>query len=259
MKTISNKWVAATALLAAAISFSAWKSGGTSNNYQDYFASANQDTTPARKKLSGKRDYKIGDLDEAMKDLDRAMADMDKNLKIDFSKMDQEMKKAMEELKKVDFDKIGHEVASALKEINWEKTRVEVDKAMREAEKSLKEIDMEKVKHDISKAKEQLDVEKIKAHIDIDKIRKNVDDGLAQARIGLDKAKKELTLLKEFIGELDKDGLIDKKKGYKIEIKKGELYINGTKQSKEVNDKYKKYFKDEDYTIRSDGEDIVHI
>jgi hypothetical protein len=58
---------------------------------------------------------------------------------------------------------------------------------------------------------------------------------------------------------LRKDGLISKKKGYKIEIKDGEMFINGTKQSKEVNEKYKKYFRDGDYTLRSDGDDISSI
>ncbi|MBV9987324.1 MAG: hypothetical protein JO301_06575 [Chitinophagaceae bacterium] len=258
MKTI-NKWTAGAVLLAAVITLGAWKVGGAGKNYQDYYAGDNQDTTPARKKSTGKKDYKAGDLDEAMRELDRAMSDMDKTLKIDLSKMDREMKQAMEELKKVDLDKIGEQVQASLKEINWEKTRGEVDKAMHEAEKALREIDFSKVKQEIDRARDRIDVEKIMSHIDMDKIRKSVDNGLEQARVGLDKAKKQLGQLKEFINELDKDHLIDKKKGYKIEIRNGELYINGTKQSKEVNDKYRKYFKDEDYTIRSDGDDVIHI
>ena len=40
---------------------------------------------------------------------------------------------------------------------------------------------------------------------------------------------------------MEADGLIDKKKGYTIEWKSGELYINGTEQPKNVSDKYKKY------------------
>jgi hypothetical protein len=82
---------------------------------------------------------------------------------------------------------------------------------------------------------------------------------MEHARTGLEKAKKEITLLKEFTSELEKDGLVDRKKGYTIEIKSGEMYINGVKQSKEVNDKYRKYFKDEDYTIKSDAEGAVRI
>jgi hypothetical protein len=120
----------------AAVTIVAWKSNDTipaksqPRQYQE-------DTTPARKKVYDRkdRDYKIGDLDEAMKELDRAMAEMNVNMKIDFSKMDKEMKIAMDELKKVDFDKIGHEVAF-LKNIDWDKTKVEVEKAMREADQN---------------------------------------------------------------------------------------------------------------------------
>jgi hypothetical protein len=87
----------------------------------------------AKKYTTGRdRDYKIGDLDQAMKELDRALSEMNVNMKIDFSKMDKEMKIAMDELKKVDFDKIGHEVAASLKKIDWDQTKVEVERAMRE-------------------------------------------------------------------------------------------------------------------------------
>ena len=68
-----------------------------------------------------------------------------------------------------------------------------------------------------------------------------------------------ILLMKEFTEGLEKDGLINRKKGFTLEIKNGELYINGTKQSKEVNDKYHKYFKDEDYSIKSDGDSISSI
>jgi hypothetical protein len=118
---------------------------------------------------------------------------------------------------------------------------------------------MKKIEKQIAHAKEQLNTEKISSHIDMEKIKRSVNEGLAKARTGIEKAKKELSLLKEFTETLEKDGLINKKKGYRIEIKKGELYINGTKQSKEVNDKYRKYFKDEDYTISSDGDDISSL
>ncbi len=58
----------------------------------------------------------------------------------------------------------------------------------------------------------------------------------------MEKAKREMLNFKEFTNELEKDGLIDKKKGYKLQLKDGELYINGTKQSKEISDKYSKYY-----------------
>lgn len=260
MKTNHTKWLAWAGFAFAAITIVAWKSNDTipaksqPRQYQE-------DTTPVRKKVYDRkeREYKVGDLDEAMRELDRAMEGMNATMKIDFSKMNKEMKNAMDELKKVDFDKIGQEVAASLKKIDWDQTKAEVEKAMREVDVTLKEVDMKQIKKEIERAQESVQAAKINAHIDMDKIKESVERGIEGAKIGLEAAKKELRLLKEFTETLEKDGLISKKKGYKIEIKDGEMYINGTKQSKEVNEKYKKYFREGDYTLRSDGDDISRI
>ena len=54
-----------------------------------------------------------------------------------------------------------------------------------------------------------------------------------------------------------KDGLIDKDKRFSIEWKNGgDLYINGTKQSKEISEKYRKYYKEDGYEFNfSDGKE----
>jgi hypothetical protein len=107
---------------------------------------------------------------------------------------------------------------------------------------------MKQIKKEIERAQESVKAAKISSHIDMDKIKESVEKGLERQgwkESGIARAKKEIALLKEFTEALEKDGLISKKKGYKIEIKDGEMYINGTKQSKEVNEKYKKYFKEE--------------
>ena len=150
MKTTHIKWFAGAGLLFAAVTFTAWRSAGSTQPVKPFTIqyAYNGDTTVPYKKAYGKKEYRIGDLDDALKDLDRAMLAMDKNMKIDFSKMDKEMKLAMEEIKKIDFTKIGREVQASLKEVNWEKTRAEVDKAMRQAEIQLKEVDMKKIQKD---------------------------------------------------------------------------------------------------------------
>jgi hypothetical protein len=66
--------------------------------------------------------------------------------------------------------------------------------------------------------------------------------------------KKDLAVMTDLTTALEKDGLIDNKKPYKLEIRDGELYINGKKQTKKVNDKYRKYFKNDNYTITNDGD-----
>ncbi|MEO8173692.1 MAG: hypothetical protein ABI581_11435 [Sediminibacterium sp.] len=260
MKTNNTKWLAWTGLAFIAITIVAWKSNDTIPARSQPRQSG-EDTTPTSKKVYSRkdRDYRVGDLDKAMRELDQVMVEMNNNMKIDFNKMDKEMKLAMDELKKVDFEKISHDVATSLKSIDWDKTKVEVEKAMREVDMKLKEVDMTKIKKEIEKAQESVNAAKISSHIDMNKIKESVEKGLEGAREGIARAKKELALLKEFTETLEKDGLISKKKGYKIEIKDGEMYINGTKQSKEVNDKYRKYFKEDDYTLRSDGEGISSI
>ncbi|MCA6450597.1 MAG: hypothetical protein IM584_09320 [Chitinophagaceae bacterium] len=221
-------------------------------HYQD-------DTSKPRKKYSQNRDYTVGDLDKASKELDRAAEELNKNMNIDFAKMDKELKAAMDEMKKIDFEKISREVQTALAKVDWEKTRTEVERSLREAEKKMKDIDKKQIEKEMAKAKEEMSEARLKSKIDMEKIRKDVEKGMAEAKVGIEKAKKEIAQLKEFTESLEKDGLIDRKKGYRIEVKKGELYINGTKQSKEVNDKYRKYFKEEDYSIRSDGDGISSL
>lgn len=51
---------------------------------------------------------------------------------------------------------------------------------------------------------------------------------------------------------LEKDGLTDRQKTYKLEIKNSEFYINDLKQSKEITDKYRMHFradKNDNYTV----------
>jgi hypothetical protein len=66
----------------------------------------------------------------------------------------------------------------------------------------------------------------------------------------------DLKLMNLLTSALEKDGLIDTLKPYKLEIRDGEFYIGGKKQSKEVRDKYRMYFRKDStdhYTIQSDG------
>ena len=64
--------------------------------------------------------------------------------------------------------------------------------------------------------------------------------------------KQDLALMTELTKALEKDELVDNRKPHNLEVKDGELYINGEKQSKEVSDKYRKYFKNDNYTITND-------
>jgi len=92
---------------------------------------------------------------------------------------------------------------------------------------------------------EKFQSEEFKKQFDSDKLQKQIDEAMDKANEGMQKAKNELQQFKEFTSELEKDGLIDKKKGYEIEWKNGNLYINGVQQSQQVTNKYKKYYRED--------------
>src|SRR6187431_1572600 len=147
MKTNHLKWLAWAGFVFAALIVISWKRTDKKPKETPpnvVFAYNEEDTTP-RKKSYNNHDYKIDDLDKAMKELDGVLLNMNKNLQIDLSKMDKEMKLAIEEMKKVDFDKIGREVESSLKKVDWDQAKQEVERAMREVSIKMKEVDLKQV------------------------------------------------------------------------------------------------------------------
>ena len=259
MKTTPITSLGFVVLLLLSLSAIAWKKDGSGLPVKLYSICSSQDTLLPGQKLKAKNEYKTEEIDNAMKELDHAMLEMKKNLKLDFNKMDKELKAAMAEIKNIDFEKVGREVEATLKKVDWDKTSREINKAVREVDFKIKEIDMKQIEKELARAKIDIEAAKMIAKIDREMIKRSIEKGLAEARIGIEKAKKELSLMKEFTETLEKEGLINRKKGYQIEIKNGEMIINGNKQSKEINDQYRKYFKDENYTIKSDGEDVSRV
>lgn len=259
MKTTQITSSGILVLLFLSLSAIAWKNDESGLPVKPISIRLSQDTVLPAQKSKAKNDYKTEEIDIAMKELDRAMLEINKNLKIDFSKIDKGLKAAMNEIKNMDFEKVGREVESALKKVDWDKTSGEINKAMKEVDIKIKEIDLKHIENELARAKIDIEKAKISAKTDREMIKRSIEKGLAGANIAIQKAKKELGLMKEFTETLEKDGLINRKKEYQIEIKNGEMIINGTKQSKEINDKYRKYFKNENYTINSDGEDISRI
>ena len=110
--------------------------------------------------------------------------------------------------------------------------------------------------NNVDKMQLEKDMKELKLKLNSPEFKKGIEDAMEKAKIGIEKAKKELLQLKEFTDGLQKDGLIDKKKGYSIEWKNGgELYINGNKQPKEVSDKYRKYYKKDGYKINMNNDE----
>jgi hypothetical protein len=89
------------------------------------------------------------------------------------------------------------------------------------------------------------------------KIRRNTEKAMKSARESMKKIKVEMKGLRDFTNALESDGLIDKLKPYKIEVKGGDLYINDKKQPKEVSEKYRKYYRKDSFTINTQEEGII--
>jgi hypothetical protein len=208
-----------------------------------------RDTTP-----SGKRNRNTDvELDRAMQKLDEQMKQLDVQMKkVDFSKMQKEIE---ESIKKIDFEKIAKDMEASIAKVDWNKIEMEVKEAL----EKVRTVDMVKVREEMKKV--QLEMEKVKIDLNInsEKIKKEVREAMEKAKVSIEKAKIEIKLYKEFTDALEADKLIDKRKGFKIQVKDGDLFINDVQQSKEVSDKYRKYYKKDNYSIQSDGSERASI
>jgi CBS-domain-containing membrane protein len=199
------------------------------------------DTVP-KSKQEDQDDFNTKELDKAMKELNEHMKELDIQLK----DLDVNIDKTIEEsLAKVDFDQIGKQVEQSLKNINWNEIQMNVDNSIKQAQEHMKEINFDKINDEMKELQEKFQSEEFKKQFDSDKLQKQIDEAMDKANEGMQKAKNELQQFKEFTSELEKDGLIDKRKGYEIEWKNGNLYINGVQQSQQVTNKYKKYYRED--------------
>ena len=90
---------------------------------------------------------------------------------------------------------------------------------------------MEEVKKiDMSK----IDAEMKKLEIEMKDLGPKIEKEMEKAKVEIEKAKVEMKEYKSFVDGLEKDGLINKKEGYTIQHKNGELIINGKKQPADV-------------------------
>ena len=219
--------------------------------------------------LPDKEGIKMKDLGKLQSELDRSMLQVNGELKkLDLSKVQLDVEAALKKidmnkiskdvelaLKQVDISKIMADVSASLKDINAGMHKAEVETALAEAAKEidqakleLKEVDQEMISKELSNAKKEID----KARLTIDKI--DMDKLMAEARAGIETAKAELKLTKEMLTEMEKDGLVNAKQGFTVEYKNKDLYIDGVKQAEKTTDKYRRYFKGEDFKIKIDKE-----
>ena len=232
--------------------------------------SPSTDTLPDRNK-------KIRDIDDAMDELEKSSAEVEQSIKdIDFGKIEKEIREATKNIH-LDAAKMKADIDKALKEIDTEKiqrdiqaslSKIDAAKIQAEVEKAVKAVDFEKIQVDVQASIAKIDWDKInqqlevvksmdfeKIEADIKKIKPDIEKSMKDARQSIEKAKVELKAYKNFIEELDRDGLINKKETYKIEYRNGELIVNGKKQPAEVANKYKNFLNGrKDFTIKKEDD-----
>ena len=233
------------------------------------------DTTPKTKKTD--REKKILDLDDVLDEMN------DAEMKVDMEKVQQELAEAM---KKIDVEKMKLDVERAIKEVDFEKIKKEVEqsiakidmkKVQAEMAEAMKEIDAAKIQEEVQASMKKIDWDKMKAEmdevkkIDMSKVESEMkkvqeemkelgpklEKEMQKAKVEMEKAKKEMKEYKEFVNGLETDGLINKKDGYTIKHKDGELIVNGKKVSEQVYSKYRSFLeKHKNFNIEKNNDDF---
>lgn len=151
-------------------------------------------------------------------------------------------------IKETDFAAIEEDIRNAFKETGWEQMNTEISASLKHAKETMEKIDMTAIRAELTRAKKELEAgrEAIQK-IDFSSIQKEVQEGIQ-------KAGNYLKEQKAMFNEMESDGLINQKKGFSIDYKKGNLYINGKKQPDSVVEKYRHYFNDNHYRIEIEKE-----
>jgi hypothetical protein len=233
-----------------------WDHKQTPGRYQQ----AANDTTP--KKIQEK---KITDLDDALdelnngewkQDMEKAMKEMKEAWKnIDGDKIRMDIEKAM---KDVDFNKIKEQINSAMKEVDFSKlqaelkesiAKIDLDKIKTELDK-VKDVDMKDLEVQMDKVKEEMKNLKPKLEKEMEKAKGEIE----KAKVEIEKAKVEIKEYKDFVDDLEKDGLI-KKDHYELKHSDGVLLINGQAASQQTYTKYRNFlYKHKKFSIQKNND-----
>jgi len=176
-------------------------------------------------------------VNKAMKDLDIHMDKLNEQLK----NIDINLDMKLDALSKIDIESIQKQTEASLKQIEWDKIQQDVNVSLKNVQDQIAKIDLSKMKVEMQGLQDKLQSEAFKSQFNAEKMQKQINESMERAKAGMEKANRELQQMKTFTDALAADGLIDKKKGYEIEWKSGELYINGQKQPKDISDKYRRY------------------
>ena len=240
------------ALTVVVIGFSAFSQNQqkSTNSFQKEQLSRDNDTGTSRRRDRAGRD--MDQLEKEMRNLDIQMKNLGDQIKnMDFEKAEKQLNEAMQ---KIDREDITKQTDKSTKDIDRENLRDQIDKFAK-----INRLQMKDAKKQIDLAKINFEKQKSEFGLNSSKMKENFEKSMKNVRKSMENAKEEIKNFNELTNALEKDGLIDKSKAYKIELRNGELYINDKKQPKEISDKYRKYFRKSNFTINMNEEDGVRV
>ncbi|HSC53457.1 MAG TPA: hypothetical protein VLC98_07555 [Phnomibacter sp.] len=197
----------------------------------------------------------VVEMQKAMKEVEQSMQAVSKE---EAARMKAEMAKAAKELNAQDIRReielamksVDVSAAQLAKELSHDKLMAaEVARAMKEvnlAKMQLQEKDMKELERSLAKAQEELA-----------RNAGNIELEMAKAQKDMQAAKVQMELFSKGIAELEKDGLIKKTDPLDIQWENDTLLLNGQKQSKEISDKYRKYFGDGKFHLNGKKKVII--
>lgn len=222
----------------------AWQPDTTKGKSRKNDFKNNSDTTVPKPADIDQTDFQLN-LDSVMQQVNEALS------KIDYAKMNADVQKAMAQ---VDYSKMNLEISKAMKDIDWNKMKLNVSRSLDSAKMAMDKINWDEMKANISHAQAEENKAMAAQNLNTDNLRKQIQNSLQDTQRNLHSAQLNMKKYKDLQAALEKDGLITEGKPYRIQLKEGTLYINGTKQSQTVTDKYRRYYPDEkNFTINNDG------
>lgn len=193
-------------------------------------------------------------------------------------------------MNKVDWRKTHADVEASLKKVDWDKIKAEISAAMKDAHDNIDtaqmnqsiRIGLESAKQAIANINAQGYVHESMAYAreGMEYARKEIErarlHGLKSANRGpkyrpgklapmnsrlnyddgVRASKMEMAQYRELVKKMAADNLIDTSKTFTIEMKKGDLLINGVKQNSDVQDKYRRYLKADQLTIKGEKDNL---
>ena len=211
-----------------------------------------------------KKEKKIVDLDDALDEvngLDMNWGNLKRELSQSMKQLDLG-KMQLDKLKDLDFSKLSKDLNESMAKVDWSDMKLQLDK-LKDLHVDLDGLENLKNMHiDLGDMHEQLQKELKNIHIDMSGLQeqmKTLRPELEKLKVNMDDLKIQIKEYKDFVDDLDKDGLLKKNEDYTIINKDGELTINGKKASTEVYNKYRSFLeKHKEFTIKK-NDDTLNI